>query len=129
MTFYVRRIMPLPIKCGELLFNSTTSDCFKSYVSANTVVLSMIFNPQLKVPDNLSDRQLKERSRSKSANPFTVKAKIARDKKATEKTEPKWAPVIETFDKIDSVSVAATTGYYGKKMVCSLSFTSVHVVI
>ena len=129
MTIDVSRIMPLPIKCGELLFKSTTADCFKSFVSADTVVVSMIFNPELKVPDNLSDRQLKERSRSKSANPFTVKAKIARDKKATEKTEPRWAPVIETFDKIDSVSVAATTGYYGKKMVRSLSFTSFHVVI
>ena len=121
------RIIPLPVKCGELLFKSTTSECFKSFVSADTVVMSMLFNKELKVPDNLSERQLKQRSRSTAANPFTVKAKIAKEKKANEKTEARWAPLIETFEKVDSASVAATTGKYAKKKKVGCNpFSSVH---
>jgi hypothetical protein len=75
----------------------------------------MLFNKELTVPDDLSERQIKNRSKDKAANPFTIKEKIAKDKKKIEKLEQDWAPCIETFSEIDSKSIAATTGYYGMK--------------
>jgi len=117
LTFFCLRITPLPVKCGDLLFLSTTPECYRSYVSVETVVLSMLFNKDLKVPDSKSKTQLKNREKAKAANPFTLKAIVAKEKKAAEKIEPRWAPVIETFSQVDSASLAATTGYYGSKKV------------
>ena len=120
MTDFCRRITPLPVKCGDLLFLSTTPECYRSYVSVETVVLSMLFNKDLKVPDSRSATQLKNREKAKAANPFTLRATIAKEKKAAEKVEQRWAPVIETFSQVDQASLAATTGYYGSKKVIAV---------
>jgi hypothetical protein len=96
LTYFGLRITPLPVKCGDLLFLSTTPECYRSYVSIETVVLSMLFNKDLKVPDSKSATQIKNREKAKAANPFTLRAIVAKEKKAAEKIEPRWAPVIET---------------------------------
>ena len=59
LTLLIGRVMPLPVKHGELLFKSTTRECFSSFVSVESVVMSMVFNRDLTVPDTLSAVQLK----------------------------------------------------------------------
>jgi hypothetical protein len=54
LTYPLHIIKHLPFKtkfqCGELLFSSTTRQCFSSSVSAETVVMSKLFNKTQTVP-------------------------------------------------------------------------------
>ena len=50
----------------------TCADVYQSYCCVESVVLSMLFNPALEVPDNARLKQLKERERAAHANPFNA---------------------------------------------------------
>ena len=98
--------MPLMPKCSQLLFRSTTRECFSAFVSAETIVMSMLFDRDLQVPDASSSIQLQNLFRSKSANPFTKSDQRAKQTKALEKLEPSWAPEIPVFSSVRETSAA-----------------------
>jgi hypothetical protein len=65
--------------------------CFSAYVDADTVIMSMIFNTALTVPDVESAVQIKNRVKAKVQNPYkagALKAKIRKEARETAKTEP-----------------------------------------
>ncbi len=72
------RVTPLATKVGEMAFLCVCADVYQSYSYVEALVLSMLFNPDSKVPDNLREKQLMDCERAKLANPFT--AKRAKDK-------------------------------------------------
>ena len=49
------RVMPLGAKHGQLLFKSTTRASFSSFVDVDSVVISMLFDSKLTVPDAQSE--------------------------------------------------------------------------
>ena len=68
----------------------------------------MLFNPNLTVPDNLREKQLKDRQRAKLANPFTtrrVKEKTAKEQHAVEAAN--WKPKFCSFTAPQAGSTVA----------------------
>ncbi len=67
----------------------------------------MLFNPDLKVFNNLQEKQLKHRERAKLANPFTTKR--AKDKTAEREAEEAvcWKPKFSTFTASQAGSAVA----------------------
>ena len=68
----------------------------------------MLFNPNLTVPDNLREKQLKDRQRAKLANPFTtrrVKEKTTKEQQAAEAANRK--PKFCSFTAPQAVSAVA----------------------
>ena len=95
--------MPCATKVGELLVYSTSQMCFSAYVDADTVIMSMIFNTALTVPDVESAVQIKNRVKAKVQNPFNagaLKAKIHKEARETAKTEAMWEAQPQVFESI-----------------------------
>jgi hypothetical protein len=65
-------IKPLPKKIGQMVFLCTYVDAYQSYCCVESVIMSLLFNPELDVPDIARPTQLKERERAARANPFTA---------------------------------------------------------
>jgi hypothetical protein len=78
----------------EITFLSTSRQCFTSLVCPETVVLSMLFDKTLTVPDIASAVQLKERARPKVPNPFNALAlrKQSNEKKVVDKAQQLSTP-------------------------------------
>ena len=87
---------------GQLTFLSTSQECFKNLVCPETVVLSMLYDKKLSVPDKASAVQLEKRIRSKAPNPFNAK-KLRETAKHHAKVEPPeqiWEPQIQVGKRI-----------------------------
>ena len=48
---YVHRILPCTKRLDKILFYSNSKGCFSDYVDVDTVVMSILFDRTLKVPD------------------------------------------------------------------------------
>ena len=84
-----------------------------------SVLLSLLFNPVLQVPDIARLKQLKERERATRANPFTaatfdIEKKKEKERKKAEKIEPNWKPTMATFSAPHELSTAAMALQGGK---------------
>ena len=83
-----------------------------------SVLLSLLFNPELEVPDIARLKQLKERERAARANPFTaatfdIEKLKEKERKKAEKIEPNWKPTLATFSgphKSSAVSMSILGG-------------------
>ncbi len=53
------RSTPLPSKVGDMVFLCTCVNSYHQYTCVEAIVLSMIFNPNLSVPDTIRAKQLK----------------------------------------------------------------------
>ncbi len=95
------RITPLPSKVGEMVFLCTCVDAYQKYACVEAIVLSMIYNPNLCVPDTERAKQLKGRKVDKPANPFNTK-RIKEFKAAQAAGEalaaPNWMPEVCVFE-------------------------------
>ena len=67
-----RRVMPLPAKCGQVLFQCRCRDSFTHFVCEESLACSMLFDSQLKVPEGHSAIHLKDREKAKLDNPFNT---------------------------------------------------------
>ena len=74
-------------------FLCVCADAYQCYTCVEAIVLTMLFNPNLNVPDNLREKQLKDCQRVKLVNPFTtrrVKEKTTKEQQAVEAAN--WKP-------------------------------------
>ena len=62
----------LPKKSGQMVFLCTCADAYQSYCCVESVLLSLLSNPELEVADIARLKQLNERERAARANPFTA---------------------------------------------------------
>ena len=104
------RIMPLPSKVGEMVFLDTCVDAYQKYTCVEVIVLSMIYNPNLCVPDTERAKQLKGRKVDKPANPFNTKR--VKELKAAQAEEealaaPNWKPELCVFESARAGSAVA----------------------
>ena len=88
------------------------ADAYQSYCCVESVILSLLFNPELEVPDIASLKQLKDRERAARANPFTAATFDAeklkeKERKKAEKLEPNWQPTLATFSAAHASSAVA----------------------
>ena len=89
------RVMPLATKVGELEFLCVCADSYQCYSCVEAIVLTMLFTPNLTVPDNLREKQLKEREKAVLANPFTTKRMKEEKTKEQQTAEAaSWKPKI-----------------------------------
>ena len=111
------RIAPLPVKCCPVVFLCSCKSAYHSYVCLESTVLSLMFNPELKIPDIARLKQLKERQRTELANPFNAKVLKEKSKlqdKAVEKEVVKWKPCIPVFSAAHTSSAASLALKKGK---------------
>ena len=104
-------IKPLHKKSGQMVWLCSCADAYQSYCCVESVILSLLFNPELEVPDIASLRQLKDRERAARANPFTAAKFDAeklkeKERKKAEKLEPNWQPTLATFSAAHASSAA-----------------------
>ena len=106
----VCRIMPNKEKFGGLCFRCTCRDSHRSLVCVDALAVNMLFDSELKVPDEERIGQIKARDKPKLSNPFNAdseKEKKMREKaKKKELEEPVWKPSIERVDAEVQDSVA-----------------------
>jgi hypothetical protein len=101
-------VMPLPAKCGEVLFRCTCRDCFTDFVCVESLSCSMLFDSQLKVPEKHSAIHLKDCEKAKLDNLFNAgKLKELEKKKEKKKNELVWAPSFEDCEGIEEGSAAS----------------------
>ena len=94
------------------------ADAYQSYCCVESVILSLLFNPELEVPDIASLRQLKDRERAARANPFTAAKFDAeklkeKERKKAEKLEPNWQPTLATFSAAHASNAVAKALHVG----------------
>jgi hypothetical protein len=104
------RITPLPSKVGEMVFLCVCVDAYQKYTCVEAIVLSMIYNPTLYVPDTERAKQLKGRKVDKPANPFITKR--VKELKAAQAAEealasPNWKPEVCVFESARAGSAVA----------------------
>jgi hypothetical protein len=66
-------ITPLSSKVSEMVSLCTCADAYQKYTCVEAIILSMIFNPNLSVPDTDRAKQLNSRKCDKPANQFNMK--------------------------------------------------------
>ena len=100
--------MPHKVKFGQMLFRCSCRDSHRSLVCPESVAVSMLFDPTLKVPDDERSGRVKARVQEKLTNPFNAeRERKRREKEEKEETEkPVWDPVIERADKVVENSFA-----------------------
>ena len=107
---HVCRVMPNQLKLGGLCFRCTCRDSHRSLVCADAVAVNMLFDPELKVPDEERTGQIKARERPKLTNPFNADSekerKMREKEKKVELEKPVWRPSIERVDADVQDSVA-----------------------
>ena len=88
---------------GQLTFLSTSEECFKNLVCAETVVLSMLYDKDLSVPDKASAVQLEKQIRLKAPNPFNAKQLREAAKKRAKEEPPEqiWEPQLQVGTRIN----------------------------
>ena len=104
------RIMPNSVKLGGLSFRCTCRDSHRSLVCDDDIAVNMLFDPELKVPDEERTGQIKARERPKLPNPFNAdgekERKMREEEKKLELEKPLWRPSIERVDGDVPESVA-----------------------
>ena len=105
-------IKPLHKKSGQMVWLCSCADAYQSYCCVESVILSLLFNPELEVPDIASLKQLKDRERAARANPFTAATFDAeklkeKERQKAEKLEPNWQPTLATFSAAHASSALA----------------------
>ena len=107
---HVCRIMPNNVKLGGLSFRCTCRDSHRSLVCDDAIAVNMLFDPELKVPDEERTGQIKARERPKLLNPFNAdgekERKMREKEKKLELEKPLWRPSIERVDGDEPESVA-----------------------
>ncbi len=107
----VCRIMPNKEKFGGLCFRCTCRDSHRSLVCVDALAVNMLFDSELKVPDEERIGQIKAREKSKLPNPFNVDSvrerKMKEKAKRRELEKPVWDPCIERVDAVVEDSVAS----------------------
>ncbi len=111
-----RRVMPLGAKHGQLLFKITTRESFSSFVDVDSVVISMLFDSKLTVPDALSARQLKQRKRAVAANPFTTAEQRKKARAIGTKEVQVWEPIEVSTKAPGAGSAASMCTASGRKL-------------
>ncbi len=130
---HVCRIMPNQLKLGGLCFRCTCRESHRSLVCADAVAVNMLFDSELKVPDEERIGQIKARERPELANPFNAdseKERKMREKaKKKDLEEPVWKPSIERVDAEvqDSVAGMAAKTSRRKLLVSQPCFMSVSI--
>jgi hypothetical protein len=108
---HVCRIMPLSVKLGGLSFQCTCRDSHRTLVCEDAVAVNMLFDSELKVPDDERTCQIKAREKAKLTNPFNADSEKERKKREKEKKvgleKPVWKPSIERVDADVQDSVAS----------------------
>ena len=93
---------------GQLTFLSTAQECFKNLVCPSTVIVSMLYDKDLVVPDKASAVQLEKRVKAEVPNPFNMK-KLREAAKEQAKVEPPaqiWNPQIQVGKRITPAAPA-----------------------
>ena len=108
---HVYRIMQHKVKLGALSFRCSCRDSHRTLVCDDTIAVNMLFDPELKVPDEERAGQIKAREKAKLANPFTAGSEKERKRREKEKKvepeKPVWKPSIERVDADVQDSVAS----------------------
>mmetsp|Transcript_33861 Transcript_33861/g.71035 ORF Transcript_33861/g.71035 Transcript_33861/m.71035 type:complete len:102 (-) Transcript_33861:292-597(-) len=78
-------LKPCQVKLGDLTFKSTSRECLKSLLFPETIVLSILYNKELTVPDAASSVQLEQKVNAKVVNPFNAVALRVKEKNQAEK--------------------------------------------
>ena len=106
----VCRIMPNSVKLGGLSFRCTCRDSHRSLVCEDAIAVNMLFDSELKVPDEERIGQITARERPKLTNPFNAvsekERKMREKEKRLELEKPLWRPSIERVDGDVPESVA-----------------------
>ena len=92
------RLTPLSTKVGKMVVLCTCADTYQKYTCVEAIVLSLLFNPNLNVPDTERAKQFKERV--KVACPLNTKLfkDLKAQQAANDVTEaPNWRPEVCTF--------------------------------
>ena len=95
------RIQPMATKIGALEARCTCSDSYRKLCCVETVVFSMLFNSDLKVPSTKRGIQVKEKEKKKVVTPWSA-AEAAKKKDKSKAPDhpippvPVWAPAIPT---------------------------------
>ena len=110
------RVMPLGAKHGQLLFKSTTRASFSSFVDVDSVVISMLFDSKLTVPDALSARQLKQRKRAIASNPFTTAEQRKKVKAVATKEAQVWEHIEVSIKAPGAGSAASMCSARGRRL-------------
>ena len=123
----VCRIMPNSVKLGGLSFRCTCRDSHRSLVCEDAVAVNMLFDSELKVPDEERTGQIKAREKLKLANPFNADSEKERRKREKEKKkaleEPVWKPSIKRVDAEVQDSVAGMAAKTRRKLQVSLAMS------
>ena len=101
------RVVPLATKVGEMEFLCVCADAYQCYACVEALVLTMLFNPNLNVPDNLREKQLKDRQRAKLVNPFTTRRVKEKTKEQEAVGEVNWKPKFSSFSAPQAGSAVA----------------------
>ena len=81
------RMMPNSVKLGGLSFRCTCRDSHRSLVCVDAIAVNMLFDSELKVPDEERIGQIKAREKHKPSNPFNADSEKERKKREKEKKE------------------------------------------
>jgi hypothetical protein len=96
------RVTPMPIKSGEMVFLCNCGVAYQNYACEHSGVVSMLWNPDLKLPYVERAAQLKAKETKKASNPFAAVAKRNKKEKIdlpSAKEDPKvvWKPVLPAY--------------------------------
>jgi hypothetical protein len=68
-------VIPMSIKSGEMAFLCNCSDAYSNYACVHSGMVSMLWNPGMKIPDVKRAHQLKAKLTKKASHPFDAVAK------------------------------------------------------
>ncbi len=69
------RVTPMPIKSGEMVFPCNCGVAYQNYACEHSGVVSMLWNPDMKLSDIELAQQPKAKKTKKASNPFDAVAK------------------------------------------------------
>ena len=93
---------------------------FSSFVDGDSVVITILFDKNVTVPDTLSARQLKQRERAIIANPFTAADLRKKEKECKAKDLQVWQPFVDSFAELHSGSEAGLSASLKNSKVTTL---------
>ena len=107
----IYRVMPNREKFGGLSFRCTCRDSHRSLVCVDAIAVNVLFDSELKVPDEERIGQIKAREKPKLSNPFNADSererRLREKAKRKEHEKPVWDPCIERVDAEVEDSVAS----------------------
>ena len=80
-----------------MLFRCSCLDSHRCMACVDSLAVSMLFDPELTVPDEERAGQVKAREKAKALNPFNIEKerKKRESKEKGERAKPAWNPAIE----------------------------------